>query len=88
MLFKKTWFYIGNDQSIKNKHEELERIHLSPQKIREKFVEKARSDVDKMLASLLVLSSKWKMKLLIPLLTVINTGQNSALSLTKIQLMR
>jgi len=49
---------IENDQSIKNKHEELERIHLSPQKIREKFVEKARSDVDKMLAGLLVLSSE------------------------------
>ena len=31
---------------------------MSPQKIREKFVEKARSDVDKMLASLLVLSSE------------------------------
>ena len=31
--------------TIVNKHEELERIHLSPQNQR-KFVEKARSDVD------------------------------------------
>lgn len=49
---------VFKDELVEDKQRELERMHLSPVQIRKKFVEKARGDVDKMLANLLLLSSE------------------------------